>query len=156
MRARTLIVTLVAVLLVAAAVIVFSSITPATSPQLSFSCVGYTIGPTGARCAIVVITNDDRFAISFGSRGSYIWFDSTNTPVGAASSTEITPDVPAGGSQEVFVSMPPHSVRCGMEVWVTRQTPIARFMEATTADRCHLPFLNAPPVYGIRSSYIIE
>jgi hypothetical protein len=156
MRARTVILILLAMLLVAIAAIGLSSLTPATPPKLSFSSVGYSNSPSGERFSVLVITNEDRFALSFGTRGSYIWFDSTNTPVGAGSSTENTPDIPASGSRTVSVSIPPHTVRCSVEVYVTRQTPMARFIEVTGADRWRLPFLSAPAVYGIRSGYIIE
>jgi hypothetical protein len=156
MRTRTFLLIFAVVFVSTMALIVFSNRAPASPPRLSFTCLGYTNGLSGERFAIVVITNEDTSTISFGGRGSYIWFDSTNTPVGATSSTENTPDIQAGDSRTVCICIPPHTVRCSVMVFVTRQTPVARVLEATGAERWRVPFLRAPAVYDIRSDYIIE
>src|SRR5690348_971613 len=129
MRPRVLIPILLLVFAVAIVAIVFSSRSPARKPQLSFASLGYSNSPSGERFAILAVTNQDKFAISFGTRGTFIWFDSTNPPVGSPSSTENTPDVPGGGSRILFVSLPPHQVRCSVEVYVSRPTLVWPLLE---------------------------
>lgn len=154
MRPRILI--SIALFVCAVALVALVSTSRSAKPQLSFALLGYSNSPSGERFAILAVTNQEKFTISFGTRGTYIWFDSTNTPVGSPSSTERTPDIPGESSQTVFVSLPPHEVRCSVEVYVSRATPMSRLVEKTGLDRWHLPFVHAPSVYGIRTGYIIE
>src|SRR6266403_480888 len=99
MRGRVLISILLFVVAAVLAASVFSSASPASKPQLSFASHGSSNGPSGERFAILAVTNREKCTVSFGTRGTYIWFDSTNTPVGSPSSTENTPDIPGGGSR---------------------------------------------------------
>jgi hypothetical protein len=127
---------------------------PHSAPRATFAFLGYTNDSSGQRLAIVTIANQDRFPIRFVSVGAYVWFDSTNTPVGASvlPSLEGT-DLPASVSRAFYVEMPASDVRRAVEVWVRRATATENLKASL-----HKPCWRIPDssVYGLRSPFIIQ
>jgi hypothetical protein len=125
-----------------------------SAPQASFSFLGYTNDSSGQRFAIVTITNEDRFPIKFVSVGAYVWFDSTNSPVGASvlpllEGTDLFP----GKSRTFCVEMPAGDVRRAVELWVRRATATENLKERLHKLSWRIP---DPNVYGLRSPFIIK
>jgi hypothetical protein len=154
MRRRIYIVGLVLLFFVSLGLVGFVCSTPYSAPRASFSFLGYTNDSSGQQLAIVTIVNEDRFPIRFASVGAYVWFDSTNTPVGASifPSLEGT-DLPAGVSRTFYVEMPASDVRRAVEIWVRRATATENLKESLHRLYWRIP---EPNVYGLRSPFIIR
>ena len=132
---------------------------PHSAPRASFTFDGYTSDSGGKRLAIVTIVNEDRFPIRFESVGAYIWFDSTNSPVGAdvLPSLEGT-DLPPGKSRTfrldpADVELPGSDVKRSVEIWVRRGTATENLKASLHRLYWRIP---DPSVYGLRSPFIIE
>lgn len=128
-------------------------------PRASFSFLGYTNDSSGRRLAIVTIINEDRYPIRFVSVGAYVWFDSTNTPIGAdvLPSLEGT-DLPPGKSRTFClipanVEMPSSDVKRAVEIWVRRDTVTENLELSLHRLYWRIP---EPSVYGLRSPFIIQ
>jgi len=154
MRPRIYIAVLVLVFLITLGLVARFRSIPHSAPQASFSFLGYTNESSGQRFAIVTITNEDRFPIRFVSVGAYVWFDSTNTPVGASVSPLLEgTDLPAGGSRTFCVEMPNSDASRAVELWVRRATATESLKESLHKLSWRFP---DPNVYGLRSPFIIK
>ena len=159
MRRRFYIAGLVMLGFIFSALVVYVRSIPHSAPRASFSFLGYTNDSGRQRLAIVTIVNEDRFPIRFVSVGAYIWFDSTNSPVGASvlPSLEGT-DLPAGKSRTFCllpadVEMPRSDVRRAVEIWVRRATATEDLKASLHRLYWRIP---EPSVYGLRSPFIIQ
>jgi len=157
MRPRIQIAVLLLVVFLCLGIVALIRSIPDSAPPVSFSFLGYSNAPSGQQFAIVTIANKDRFPLRFVSMGAYVWFDSTNTPVGATvlPSPEGT-DLPAGSSRTFSVEVRPSNpsnVRCAVELWVRRVTATENLKQSF-----HKLYRRIPDsiVYGIRSPFIIE
>ena len=159
MRRRIYIAGLVVLAFIFSGLVVYVPSIPHSAPRASFSFHGYTNDSGGKRLAIVTIVNEDRFPIRFHSVGAYIWFDSTNSPVGAdvLPSLEGT-DLPPGKSRTFClappnVEMPSSDVKRAVEIWVRRATVTENLKASLHRLYWRIP---DPRVYGLRSPFIIE
>ncbi len=154
MRPRFYIVIPALLLLICLGLVARTSLDSHTAPPVSFSFLGYSNSPAGQQFAMVAITNQGKFPIRFTSVGVYIWFDSTNTPVGAiASPVPEAMDLAVGGSQTFYVEMAANPVKRAVEFWVRRATAIENLEAQLHNLYWRIP---DPNVYGLRSPFIIE
>lgn len=154
MRPRFYIAVLALLLLICLGLVARTGLDPHTAPPVSFSFLGYSNSPAGQQFAMVTITNQGKFPIRFTSVGAYIWFDSTNTPVGASvSPVPEGTDLAVGGSQTFYVEMATNHVKRAVEFWVRRATVIENLKAQLHDLYWRIP---DPNVYGIRSPFIIE
>jgi hypothetical protein len=154
MRHGFYIIVLALLLLTCLGFVAHTSLPPRSAPPVSFSFLGYSNNPGGQQFAVVTITNEDKFPIRFTSVGAYVWFDSTNTPVGASvSPVPEGTDLAVGGSQTFNVEMPTNQVKRAVEFWVRRATATENLKERFHKLYWRIP---DPNVYGLRSPFIIE
>jgi hypothetical protein len=154
MRPRFYIAGLALLLLICLGFVAHTSLAPHTAPRVSFSFLGYSNSLAGQQVAIVTITNEGKFPIRFTSVGAYIWFDSTNTPVGASvSPVPEGMDLAVGRSQTFYVEMATNHVKRAVEFWVRRATATENLKEQLHNLYWRIP---DPNVYGLRSPFIIE